>query len=32
MADALLLGHRAPSLGQPDLAFHAHVIVRMHDL
>ena len=29
---ALLLGHRAPSLGQPDLAFHAHVIVRMHDL
>ena len=32
LADALLLGHRAPPLGQPDLAFHADVIVRMHDL
>ena len=32
VAHALLLGHRAPPLGQPDLALHAHVVVRMHDL
>ena len=32
VADALLLGHRAPPLGQPDLAFHADVVVWMHDL
>ena len=32
LAHALLLGHRAPLLGQPDLALHADLVVRMHDL
>ncbi len=29
---SLLLGRRAPPLGQSDLALHADVVVRMHDL
>ena len=32
LAHAFLLGHRSPPVGQPDLAFHAHVFVWMHDL
>ena len=32
VAHALLLGHRPPPLGQPDLALHADVVVWMHDL
>src|SRR5258705_78202 len=29
---AFLLGHRPPSLGQPDLALHAHIVVWLHDV
>jgi hypothetical protein len=32
LIDACVLGHRAPLLGQSNLAFHAFIIVRVCDL
>ena len=32
LIDACVLGHRAPLLGQPNLALHADLFVRLRDL
>jgi len=32
LADACRLGLSSPSVGQSDLAFHADIVVRLHDL